>query len=1151
MNKLFYLLTTLALLMFFNEAHADCATQSDIPISQCDTLVSFYESTNGSGWIENTNWLDDSPCAWSGVTCRNGGVQELVLLGNGLAGELPSISTLVSLENLVLHENQLIGPLPDLSGLTELNNVDVYNNRFSGPIPVWTDLPKLKFLNLGNNRLSGSLPLSIGNLPSLEKLFVNANDLSGGILTDASLGSTLIWFHFDDFAFCAASKSVLDRLQLLENLSGSLNYCLDIEPSASAYRYTSGEIVALFSQTTNSTSQETWALDMYYSLVFPDQQTEAFIVNQDGVSEMVYGSTDDSTSWEPYVSNVTIASGGDGVRELIHSFQLTEDFPSGTYAWKVRLLKSGTFEESQGVEDQFSVDADFDSVAPIVPHTQKGLSGFLYMNSEHPDNDNDGSADRVGTIDSYGHSWYSSVFSLTDRHLAGFQVGLGSTILTPQNEYFFSPLCPAGTVAGDLFTGNASAFYRGSFQTLEGGIGSWLTSKFPSQTPKFGITGTGYCYTGGFSAPGWGFEDTERGAGERFERSKRATAQLSNRLLVSPDGITFDSDTGGEFLGLAWMALPLIDSREVYFGDTTSSTPVGNNNWTLFFNASNFKGPVLFVLPDEWADLSSTYPVIEGRGLDARPSSLYGMLMEFNSVPHFTQKVTTAVTISKIPQLNFPVNHEGNSLIVHSITDYSKNAIFNVAGDWFDQKIDTLATEFNSTEILEKECRNEQFEFEHGLEDKGFKGLDETVEAYILDDNCSLGLKWHKTPGKFPQYFIEENEQVRVTTEDELNIRSEIFDKEFASVTPGSRGEYDLYNSSCWDESLSVGDSVAYMSDGSAIHYSWFKFIDQPTIRCSRLSQDEKDELQRRVELIHTNWEITANYIEPPTIGELARFDDNAITTPPAGFEVGYVPIIKHQISAIDSDGDGVADPVDAFPNDDSESVDTDGDGVGDNADAFPNDDSESADTDGDGVGDNTDALPNDSGETVDTDADGTGDNSDAFPNNALYKADSDSDGMPDEWETRYGLDPNDPSDATSDQDNDGITALDEFLAGTIPSGSLDIDGNENYDALTDGLLLLRGMFGLDGSALVTGTVASDATYIESVDIESRIEILGDLADIDGNGDIDALTDGLLTLRYLFGLEGDTLIAGVVASDATRTSAADIEAHLKTLMPVL
>ena len=77
--------------------------------------------------------------------------------------------------------------------------------------------------------------------------------------------------------------------------------------------------------------------------------------------------------------------------------------------------------------------------------------------------------------------------------------------------------------------------------------------------------------------------------------------------------------------------------------------------------------------------------------------------------------------------------------------------------------------------------------------------------------------------------------------------------------------------------------------------------------------------------------------------------------------------------------------------------------------------------------------------------------------------------------------------------------------------------------------ILLRGMFGLDGNTLVTGAIASGAFYTEPVDIESRIATLGDLADIDGNGDIDALTDGLLTLRYLFGLQGDTLINGVVA----------------------
>ena len=65
--------------------------------------------------------------------------------------------------------------------------------------------------------------------------------------------------------------------------------------------------------------------------------------------------------------------------------------------------------------------------------------------------------------------------------------------------------------------------------------------------------------------------------------------------------------------------------------------------------------------------------------------------------------------------------------------------------------------------------------------------------------------------------------------------------------------------------------------------------------------------------------------------------------------------------------------------------------------------------------------------------------------------------------------------------------------------------------------------------------------------IESHIATLGDLADIDGNGYMDALTDGLLALRYLFGLQGDTLINGVVASDATRKTAEEIEAHLETL----
>ncbi|HEX6963868.1 MAG TPA: hypothetical protein VF175_18520, partial [Lacipirellula sp.] len=48
--------------------------------------------------------------------------------------------------------------------------------------------------------------------------------------------------------------------------------------------------------------------------------------------------------------------------------------------------------------------------------------------------------------------------------------------------------------------------------------------------------------------------------------------------------------------------------------------------------------------------------------------------------------------------------------------------------------------------------------------------------------------------------------------------------------------------------------------------------------------------------------------------------------------------------------------------------------------------------------------------------------------------ADADSDGMPDEWETRYGLNANDPQDAAADPNGDGYTNIEEFLYGLDPT---------------------------------------------------------------------------------------------------------------------
>src|SRR5262249_31243325 len=57
---------------------------------------------------------------------------------------------------------------------------------------------------------------------------------------------------------------------------------------------------------------------------------------------------------------------------------------------------------------------------------------------------------------------------------------------------------------------------------------------------------------------------------------------------------------------------------------------------------------------------------------------------------------------------------------------------------------------------------------------------------------------------------------------------------------------------------------------------------------------------------------------------------------------------------------------------------------------------------------------------------------------------DSDGDGIPDWWEKKYGLDPNDPSDANKDKNGDGYTNLEKYLSGIDPTKRIDFTKPEN-----------------------------------------------------------------------------------------------------------
>ncbi len=109
-------------------------------------------------------------------------------------------------------------------------------------------------------------------------------------------------------------------------------------------------------------------------------------------------------------------------------------------------------------------------------------------------------------------------------------------------------------------------------------------------------------------------------------------------------------------------------------------------------------------------------------------------------------------------------------------------------------------------------------------------------------------------------------------------------------------------------------------------------------------------------------------------------------------------------------------------------------------------------DSDGDGVNDNGDVFPNDPNEWADNDNDGIGDNADT---------DDDNDGMSDNYENQYGLNPL-VGDAAADLDNDGFTNLQENEYSTDPSdpnsfpASVTVNLDAEFSIYNDEILTLN-----------------------------------------------------------------------------------------------
>jgi hypothetical protein len=515
---------------------------------------------------------------------------------------------------------------------------------------------------------------------------------------------------------------------------------------------------------------------------------------------------------------------------------------------------------------------------PILPESMSGgLHGYISMKVPPP-------PDGFG----YGISFYSGAWPLVASPIENFQIGLPGTWIIPDNRGYQQPLCPHGTIARDQWPDRAPS-YANVFQTIEGGMGFWVSTQFGSVTPKFRMNGTPNCYNDEISSPGWGF-----GKPEPLSADRMGLVQVSNRVIVPPDGLTFRPGLRAELFGTAWMALPFMDAAAPYHAQ-----PTGDLSWTLFVSAANVKGPLAFYIPDTWSAIANGYSPAAGRTLDARAAVMGGGAMEVNTVPYFSNADGHGVQYSRIPKLLFPVNASGQTVLMQDVHMYSRDALYNQIKSWSDSSRPVTGA-FGAGGTFTPSCTSVPLKFDQ--KKVPMTGFDAFVETTMIagSGSCSFGLTWKSSDVGFPEYFRQEGDKLVAVRASDVPHETALQVQTFAAAKAGKPYTSPSDPRSVWRSPGPVrGPMSVQLNDGSRITYSWYRFVDQPALQHLHLDTAQKDKLQAVIVRIHSQWPVTRDYMPLPSRGSLAEIESALIVSPPKGLEVGYVPIVTRQEAGI------------------------------------------------------------------------------------------------------------------------------------------------------------------------------------------------------------------------------------------------------------
>lgn len=448
------------------------------------------------------------------------------------------------------------------------------------------------------------------------------------------------------------------------------------------------------------------------------------------------------------------------------------------------------------------------------------------------------------------------------------------------------------------------------YSDVEGGLGWWTDTRFPTATPKFIMGGVGPNFSEIANGPA-------HGAGSWDEpRGLYGVAQLSPWLLFPIDGLNLAQGTRGQLFGYGYLNLPLLKTSPE---SPTQSNPAGRNCWTLFLNSANFKGPVAFFTPYFWSHCAAKDPRLLDQLLDSRPvEPNTAIQMETQYIRCKVVKADDGESYARIDPTSFPNNASGSSALVHQSTSYDSTALYDSVAAWFgggrasNGSIDpggayvrSFKPGYATWEIRQPAAG--------GTERKIPLAWSDFATPSPLDPH-TYGYRWNPTATKLtaglatiPEYYklaaSSDPKKAKWIPVDPALVPDTTGLKTIVWSTPVEPAEAPYTTpegkQSSWRRPGPVaGPFKAHVGDGTIVTYYWYRFADQPALLNAGLTLREREALQKRVEMLHRSWTKDRDYLPKPRIGQLAKIDAALVVRPPKGLEIGYVPIATRQEKA-------------------------------------------------------------------------------------------------------------------------------------------------------------------------------------------------------------------------------------------------------------